>query len=399
MRKTLSDKGVAALKPRSKRYAFPDPELTGHYVRVQSSGQRSYVTVARDPAGKQVWATIGACDVLSIDEARARAREAIKRVRAGLPAFESPPTKPDSFRDVAENWIKRHVVENGLRSHKEIVRCLDRYVFPAWQDREFMSLRRSDIAALLDRIQDEHGPRQADYVLAIIRGIANWFSSRHDEYRSPFTRGMRRTDPKTRKRTRILSDDEIRGLWRVTENGGRFGAIIRLALLTAQRREKIAGMRWADVSLDGTWTVPTDDREKGTGGALVLPKAAVDIIQQQSRLGENPHVFAGKGRGPFSGFSKSQRELDAKLEEMPPWSLHDLRRSARSLMSRAGVRPDIAERVLGHAISGVEGVYDRHSYRDEKADALLRLAALIRDIIVVPEQAKVVSMAKRKKSR
>jgi len=157
--------------------------------------------------------------------------------------------------------------------------------------------------------------------------------------------------------------------------------MVRLALLTAQRREKLAGLRWADVALDGTWQVPADERAKGAGGALVLPPAALAIIQEQPRLG--PFVF-GRGEAPFSGFSKAKRELDDKLPVMPPWVLHDLRRSARSLMSRAGVRPDVAERVLGHAISGVEGVYDRHSYREEKADALRRLAGLIESIVNPP---------------
>src|SRR5262245_23881606 len=88
MRKTLTDKGVVALKPRAVRYAIPDPELRGHYIRVQPSGAKSFVTVARSPIGKQVWTTIAACEVMDIAEARERAREAIKRVRAGLPAVE-----------------------------------------------------------------------------------------------------------------------------------------------------------------------------------------------------------------------------------------------------------------------------------------------------------------------
>ena len=209
-RKTLSDRGIAALKPRAARYALPDPELRGHYIRVQPSGAKAFVTVARGPTGKQIWTTIGATDVLTVDEAREQARAAIKRVRSGLPAFEPTPTKPDSFEDVAGNWLKRHVEANGLRSRDEIVRCLDRYVLPLWADRDFVGIRRSDVAALLDHVQDEHGPRQADMVLSIVRAIANWFASRHDEYASPFTRGMRRTDPKTRKRARILDDDEIR---------------------------------------------------------------------------------------------------------------------------------------------------------------------------------------------
>src|SRR5262245_60726810 len=120
MRKTLTDKGVESLKPRASRYAFPDPELRGHYVRVQPSGAKSFATVARDPSGKQVWSTIGPVDVLTIDAAREQAREAIRRVRDGLPAFAAPPTKPDSFKDVAENWFRRHVVKNRLRSEREI---------------------------------------------------------------------------------------------------------------------------------------------------------------------------------------------------------------------------------------------------------------------------------------
>src|SRR5262245_27745291 len=105
MRKTLTDKGIAALKARASRYAFPDPEVRGHYVRVQPSGAKSFVTVARDPAGRQVWTTIGATDVLKIDAAREKAREAIRRVREGLSALEAPPTKPDSFEAVAEQWL------------------------------------------------------------------------------------------------------------------------------------------------------------------------------------------------------------------------------------------------------------------------------------------------------
>ena len=83
----------------------------------------------------------------------------------------------------------------------------------------------------------------------------------------------------------------------------------------------------------------------------------------------------------MQGQSKRKAQFDAKLKGVAPYTVHDLRRTARSLMSRAGVRPDIAERVLGHAINGVEGIYDRHSYRDEKAHALRALASLIDSIV------------------
>jgi integrase len=168
-------------------------------------------------------------------------------------------------------------------------------------------------------------------------------------------------------------------IWKQAEANGQFGAIIRLLLLTGQRREKVNSMKLADV-VDGIWTIATAEREKGNAGSLALPAQALGIIEAQPRIGENPYVFAGRGNGCYD-ISQSKRPFDAKLPKMPHWTLHDLRRTARSLMSRAGVRPDIAERVMGHAIAGVEGVYDRHSYREEKADALRRLAALVDDII------------------
>ena len=119
-----------------------------------------------------------------------------------------------------------------------------------------------------------------------------------------------------------------------------------------------------------------------TGGkrGLAGHHIALDIIGTQPRVGENPFVFAGRGDGHFNGMSKAKVAFD-EATGLEAWTIHDLRRTARSLMARAGVRPDVAERVLGHVIAGVEGVYDRHSYRDEKADALARLATMINSIL------------------
>jgi integrase len=403
MRKSLSDAGVRALKPRAARYAHPDPELAGHYVRVQPSGAKSFVAVTRDPTnGKQVWATIGPADLMTVEEAREKARDAIKRVQAGQPAFETP-VKAELFADVAEQWLKRHVAAKGLRSAPDLARLLKTHVYPRWANRPFLDIRRSDVAALLDEIEDNHGPRQADYVLAIVRSVMNWRAARSDDYSAPISRGMRRTNPKERARARILSDEELRAAWKAAEGDGAFGAFIRLLLLTAQRREKVASMRWRDIA-NGTWTIPAEAREKGAGGELELPPAALDIIEAQPRIGESPYVFAGrsvKGRehACLSGFGKRKRALDAKvaaeLPNVPQWQLHDLRRTARSLMSRAGVRPDIAERVMGHVQPGVAGVYDRHAYFDEKADALAKLAALV-DAIVKPRTAEIVPLRQGK---
>jgi integrase len=207
-------------------------------------------------------------------------------------------------------------------------------------------------------------------------------------------------------------------MWKAAEASGAIGTLVRLALLTAQRRKKLLTLRWTDISSDGVWTIASGPREKGTAGELQLPPAAIALIEALPRFAGNSYVFAGaRGDGPLSGFSKMKRALDAKiaverqklarqterdapLPDMPHWTLHDLRRSGRSLMSRAGVPGEHAEKVLGHVQPGVRGIYDRHAYFDEKAAALARLAALI-DAIVHPkaETDRVIPMRPRKGRR
>jgi integrase len=381
-RRGMSDRQVAALRKKAKRYIMPDPELRGMYIRVMPQGANVFCAVARDPYHKQILCTLGSADVVTIEEARDKARTAIKRIKAGLPPFEALPTKPDSFEAVAGNWLKRHVVAKGLRTRDEIERCLTKYILPHWREREFETLRRSDVARLLDHVEDNHGRRQADVVLSIVRAIGNWHTSRNDDYISPFVRGMRRTDPAAGRRARTLEDDELRALWKATDSGA-FNGLVRILLLTAQRLGKTVAMKFSDIDADGVWTIPSAPREKGTAGSMKLPKLALNVIRARPRFASNPYVFAGQGGGHINDMTAAKAALD-ETSGITGWVLHDLRRSARSLMSRADVRPDIAERVLGHAIQGVEGIYDRHHYDAEKADALQRLANLVETIINPP---------------
>lgn len=377
-RKRLTKNQVIALPIKPKRYFKADPELSGHYIRVMPTGAKSYACVARDPYGKQIWHTVGAADLLDIEDARDLARDAIKRIKAGKPAVEPTPVKLDSYESVAQNWIKRHVEAKKLRSQKEIERILSKYVFPHWGKRDFVAIKRGDIAGLLDMIEDEHGAGQANATLAIIRGIANWYAKRHESYVTPFVKGMKRGEGKARDR--ILTDDELRTVWKQAGSDGVFGAFVKTLLLTAQRRTDVLSMRWSDIDGD-KWTMPREDRAKGNAGILKLPPLALAIIKAQPKLEGNPHIFALRADGPIRGVGKAKNRFAERCKLAEHWTLHDLRRSSRSLLSRAGVRPDIAERVLGHAIEGVEGIYDRHPYTDEKAHALAALAKLIEDII------------------
>jgi integrase len=224
----------------------------------------------------------------------------------------------------------------------------------------------------------------ADSVLAQLRSVASFFAARNDDYSVPFIRGMRRTPKHLRARARILDDAELKSVWRAAEQAGVYGRMVRTLLLTAQRREKVVTMKWSAIDSNGVWTIETAEREKSNPGKLQLPQAVLDIIAAQPKFVSNPYVFAGAGGGVMANFSAEKSRLD-KASGVSGWVIHDLRRTARSLMSRAGVNSDHAERVLGHAIGGVEQTYDRHPYFREKADALVRLAALVELIINPPE--------------
>ena len=390
MPRKMSDLGVAKLKRRAKRYAKPDTELRGHRIRVQPSGSKSFWTVARDPKQKQVWTYVGPCDAMTIEEARAKARTILNRVRAGLPAIEA---KGETFDTVIAEWRKRYVEGKKLRTGDKMLSLIDRHISTELRSRVFTEIHREDITALLDKVEDQNGAPVADKVLTVIGSIMSWYATRHRNYVPCLVRGMRRTDSAKKERDRILNDDELRMVWDVAGQQSTYGVFVKTLLLTVQRADKVLSMRREDIDADGVWTIPTAAREKRNIGKVRLPPGARAILDALPRFDSNPFVFAGRGQRHMSASGMFKAKFDAKLpSDMPNWRLHDLRRTARSLMSRAGVSSEHAERVMGHSIGGVEGIYDRHAYFDEKSAALAKLANLI-DSIVHP---RVVPMAKRK---
>lgn len=376
-RRKLSDRQIAALPRKQRRYILSDPEQRALYLRVPPAGPVVFTAVVK-VRGQQTWKALGTTDELGVDEARERTREIVKRVKAGKPPVEPPKPAPQSVAAVAENWLRRVVDENRYRTAAEKHRIVERYIVPHIGDRDFVELRRSDIALLLDRIQDDHGRQMADAVLTVLRSIAGWLQSRDDAYRVPFTKGMRRTPRQQYSRSRILSDDELRKVWLAADDAGAYGVLIKLLLLTAQRRAKVLRLRWADIHGD-VWHIPSAEREKGNAGRLQLPQVALDIIAAQPKLAGSPFVFAVS---PLS-LGQAKRKLD-HAADVTGWRLHDLRRTSRSLLARLGVRHEVAEAVLGHALPGVVGIYNRHAYDAEKGHALRQLAALIGRIVNPP---------------
>jgi integrase len=395
MRRNLTIKAIEALKPAPSggRYDIADAIVPGFGVRVTDKGKKSYILTARFPGSSNpTRRTIADVGAMELTKAREVARVWLSQIAAGLdPQAERERARLEAahrlatFGEVVQQFMTQHVRRNALRSGDEIDRLLKKDVLPVWRDREFVSIRRGGVARLLDEIE-ARAPVHADHVLAILSKLFNWYMAREENYQSPVVRGMRRTAPKDHARSRVLADDEIRLFWAASADAGTYGAFLRVALLTAQRRSKVVAMRWSDIDSEGVWTIPAEPREKTNAGSLKLSKLALSIIEPLPRWEDCDFVFAGRGKVPINGLSKAKTALDEAMAEevgapVANWTVHDLRRTARSLMSRAGVRPDVSERVLGHAIPGVEGVYDRYSYDREKGEALAELAGLVTSII------------------
>src|SRR5262249_56106992 len=142
----------AAIKWDQERNRGRDRQLRGHYVGIGRRG-KTFAAVARAPSGRQIWHTIGSSSLYSIGEAREKAREAIKAIREGRDRNGA-----ETFETVAETWFKRHVQAKGPITARELRGTLDRHLIPAWCARDFATIRRGDVAKLLDSIEDSNGP-------------------------------------------------------------------------------------------------------------------------------------------------------------------------------------------------------------------------------------------------
>jgi integrase len=386
----------------------------GFGVRVTAAGAKAFVLNYR-LRGREYRYTIGAWPDWSALKAVRMARDLRQRVDRGESPLDDrmPPPQTKTVAHVLGDFIARYVrnKERPLRSADHIESAFDRLVKPRIGKLGVYELRRSHVAEMLDRVEDEAGPVMADRTRAYLRKALSWYAERDDQFNftAIFVRVKPRANPKERARTRVLSDEEIRIIWPALAEAGTFGALVRTLLLTGQRRDEVARMSQKEIRKDGIWTIPAERYKTKRPNHVPLSKAALDVIEAQPKFDGCDYIFGSRAGTPFSGFAKSKTALDrvvheamqeqsengAKIEPIPNWTLHDLRRTAKTLMVRAGVRPDISERVLGHIIAGVEGTYDRHSYADEKRDALEKLAAMI-ERILNPLPSSVATIAKHR---
>jgi integrase len=387
VKERISTETIEALKPGQ---FIVDSEVKGFTARCLPSGVISYGFRYRTSKGRPML-RLGLHGSITTAEARRLAKKYAGQVAERRdPATElriERAVATNTVNAVLDNYMKRDVEARGLRSAAAIKSAFDRLVRPRLGSQSIYELKKSDIAKLLDTVADDSGPVMADRVLAYLRAAFRWQADRDDDFRPPLVKA--RTKPSERKRQRVLDDQEIRDLWRALDLLGEdaptcYPAFVRALLLSGQRRTNVSHMTRDEIS-NNNWIIP-GARTKHKKDHLVPITPAL-----QKLFGNRPgFVFSSNGGDvPFSGYSKAKTALDRKIKElrkaagrkpMPHWTLHDLRRTARSIMSRY-TTADHAERAIGHVVGGVRGVYDVHEYADEKRAALKALAKHIDDIV------------------
>jgi integrase len=348
----------------------------GFAVRVTANGNRAFVLNYRH-RGRERRITIGQYPTWSALAAVREARTLRQRIDRGEdPLAARAPDQGLTVGDVLDRFVAGYVKARAQRSGAETIKTIDRLVRPAIGRIGIHAIKRSDVMRMLDRIAEQRGPSMSDRVLAIVGKCFGWWSLRDDTFVNPIVRGMRRV-AKNGGRKRILSDDEIKRIWHAADSQGVFGQLIKFLLLSCTRRNEAAGLHRAELLTPDTWLIGAERYKTNTPTLVPLSSGAQAVI---ARLADGEFPFAGRGGGPFRGFARAKTALD-KASGVTGWVLHDLRRTARSLLSRVGTPPHIAEQCLGHKVQGVAQVYDRHSYEKEKREALEALSRLVAQIV------------------
>ncbi len=378
--KRLTDVGIERLAPpASGRLEVWDSLAPGLGVRV---GQRrkSFIVMVR-VRGVVKRLTLGVFPALSIAEAREKAREVISLAQNGEdPVARQRHVKAQkaaaeraTVAATVEDYIERYA-KPRTRSWPDTAARLRNHLVGLHGDRPVASLTRADIIAMLDAAAERGLGVGVNRVLANAKTYLRWCVERGLIERSP-AETVRAPMPEV-ARDRILDDDELAAVWCAAEAAGYpFGVIVQLLILTGQRRDEVAHMRWAEIDREtATWTLPPERNKSGRAHIVPLAPAALALIEGLTPVG--PLLFPAqnnlRGGRAFSGWSKAKRRLD-EASGVAGWRLHDLRRTAASGMARLGHDPQVVERVLNHATTSagpLARVYQRYAYEPEKRRAL-----------------------------
>ncbi|KEZ19405.1 Phage integrase [Sphingobium yanoikuyae] len=362
-----------------------DEDLKGFGVRTLTSGAATYVLQYR-MGGREAKTrryTIGSHgSPWTPVTARAEAERLQILVAQGIDPAEADKQRRREAVDLAfSNYADRftkscdprgwgRVVEQGLRLH----------IKPVLRDKALTKITRIDVVEVFDRMPPNQQANRRN-VFAVLRRLFKWAISRGDIDRSPME-GME-TPPAVKARDRWLSDDELRRIWTVAPQTHRcFGPIVRLLIVTGQRREEVSSLSWAEVSrADRLWRLPSERAKNGEPNSVPLNDLAIAILDEVAHGHNWPRrgrVFATSTGHNFTAYDKGKKKVDKLLTEdggapVAPWRLHDLRRTVATGLQRLGVRFEVTEAILNHvgaSRSGVAAIYQRHDWKTEKEQAM-----------------------------
>ena len=393
----LTEAAVQKLKAHKQRREVHDGK--GLYLVVQTSGAKSWATRFRKPDGARAKLTLGPLDESGkemsgdlvvgqpltlvsaralageINRQRAMGKDVIaerKSARATLVAKDARRVKFQlAAQDYVEAWCRdkkgrrtwwKIAAALGLdyrRGKQEVPQVIKNSLVDRWKDRAVAEIAEPDVEAAVDeaavagipgrgrRTRARSNAREREMINAL-SGFFKWAKTKRKLIASLPTAGLER-EPSGR-RDRVLSPDELRAIWNALPESP-LGSVVKLMALTAQRVGEVSGMRWDELGEDA-WTIPAERSKNKRSHTVPLSKAARELIKTGS---DSKLVFTTNGRMPVSGFSKMKTRLDKKLKFKEHWRLHDLRRTAATMMGEIGIEPHIVEEVLGHVIQGGRG--------------------------------------------
>ncbi len=374
----LTQTRIEGLKcpPEKRDVLVFDDEQRGLGVRVTASGSKTFVAQYAFH-GQKRRVPLGSCSSVSLAKARAAARAIMGDVAKGIdPAAERKKATAEARRQAAHealtlsallsDWQALHLASKRPSYAAEAVRAL-RNAFARSLDLPAADLDRAAVVKTLDALARKGSAAMAARTAAYGKAAYGWAVKRGVIACNPF---LNLPVAPTAKRERVLSDDELAAIWSATAGAGPFNGIVRLLLLTGQRREEVAGMTWTELSNDlSTWTIPANRAKNAATHIVPLSAPVQELLRGVPRIGEL--VFPGL-RGAFNGWSKAKTALDVK-SSVTYWRLHDLRRTCATGLQRLGVRLEVTEQVLNHVSgsrAGIVGIYQRHDFAIEKSSAL-----------------------------
>lgn len=385
MRKRLTEVGVEKIAPQAgKRLEVFDALTPGLAVRVTETGRKSwslmYRVAGRGEGGKRGplrRMTLGQYPLVRLAEARDLARAAYQRAEAGEDPADARRDEARQraelvFEAILDDFIELHA-KAKTKKWRDTERLLREQVVADWRGMPIDKVTRGMCFRLLDRVTREAGVSQAREVRKQLTKMLNWAADRDYIPANPLA-GAKMPDLGYVERERVLSMEELRSVWDAAgEMGYPFGSLIRLLILTAQRRGEVANLRreWL-IELDGgpAFEVPGAMRKTGRPQVVPLSDPARAILDGLPKWNAGDFLLSTThGQRPISGFSKAKARA-VRLSGVDDWTLHDLRRSAATEMARMQVPQEHIERILGHEVQGVHGTYNRYTYLDEKRAAL-----------------------------